>query len=289
MAGLEKVSAGREEIIVNPNLKLLLAILLLFPSIIIAQENEKDDQANELADKLFEGFVTEFRAEIAAFREADVAILLERQSEFFKLDKTKTKKLRILCKSLVAKHAREYSEAELSQPLRAISQHVAPGTTFKINGRTVVANNEKEEKPFAEIKVAQQSQFVLLTIRGGLVKSSTLLSAKKFDPMADPNWLKVIAPLTEQDLDRFKDHLGKERKAMVVQVLLSTITVELRLSKEQIPVVRKWIESSIPVLPANNLENLVLSCAKKLPDKPPEQLSEIQKKNWAALKAKLSK
>lgn len=194
--------------------------------------------------------------------QAELLVEIDELESMFNLSETGVKKLKLAARGAAKRavdSARASNVATMRRTLeRRLNDNAIDMTTVNINGEDykiqmpegVRPPKSDEDGPPVNklgITLSRRGMSIYFTVRYQNGSSSTTLAPRGNDLRANALWQKNYNELlTAEQRKQYAAHRRQREKDAVTDMVMASLRYELRLTKEQIPKVRKVVSASLP-------------------------------------------
>lgn len=271
---------------------LLLGLCFFASSAFALQEDAGETESDDGLEPAEKMVTEEVRKEIDTICSVEVAMEIERYRNFFKLDDDVSEKLKESGKQIVEAHVKKYTDVKILETWGQVGQAIGAGAGASgvvINGRACwfEEDSEVDEDALPQVSMCLFRTTMLFMLKFDSGTTTTYMQYQiKFKPTESEQWKDALSFLTDEDFARYHEHRNAIKREKAIKLILSALSVQLKLTEDQIEPTRIWIGESMGDEEFSQRE--IYSVAKKgfeLLSDPPECFSEEQKKVMAGIKA----
>lgn len=234
-------------------------------------------------------FVKETRDEIERLCQTEIALLIEAYKGFFELDEATTNQLEQAGRQLVDTYVDSFSDQQFTN-LWDDSMIEGEVKGFTINQRECEFAPSDSVNPSSSPTVSvylYRSTIILGIGVDGASITNFVDDKKRFEPEQSPE-LREAMMLSDEDLTRFAKHQNEQKLDRVSSLLLSSITISLKLNDDQLDPTQQWIRKSISEAMVNPEIYDAAKSGFELLNDPPEFFTEDQRAVFELIKASIN-
>lgn len=271
---------------------LLLGLNLLVSSALAVQEDTGNSEADDGLDAAQKLVAEEVRKEIDTICRVEVAMEIERYKKFFELDEEMTSQLKAVGEQIVESHVEKYTDEKILETWGQVGQAIGFGpvsTGVVINGRTCwfEENDDVNEESLPRVSMClfRTSMLFMLAFDSGT--TTTYMQYQiKFTPTESKLWKDALSSLSDEDIARYHEHRDEVKRQKAIDLVVASLSVQLKLTDDQIEPTRQWIRESMgdEKLAQKEVYGVAKMGFAKLTE-PPECYSEEQKRVLMGIKA----